>query len=100
MDIVRKVAVNRARERGHESMEELEISEVELDLEAAVVQMVLPRGLEFLHGFRRFEEYPSFSLLVHGLLQFLREIPCVGNDDAVNFSVNFRKDVSVIRSRL
>lgn len=100
MDVVGEISVSGTRERSRQSMKEFQVAEVELNLEASVVQMILPGTLELLHGFGRFEQDPPLAFLVHLTLQFLREVPRVSHDDAVDLRIDAREDIAVVCSRL
>ncbi len=94
-NVVADVAVDRARERGRESVEELERTEVELDLESSFVQCKLPRSRQSFHILVRFDETPAFVLDVHLPLQGFRAIPRVGDDDTLDVSVCFAEELAI-----
>ena len=98
MQIVGEIPAHRSGQARHETVEQLEGTEIEFNTEPAVIEPELPCGHESFHGLVWPDEDPPFPFLIHVPLQLFGHISGIGNDDAVNLLVDPSKDVPIIGS--
>ena len=98
MEVISEIPRDGSGHAGDQAMEEFEVTEVELNSEPAFVQLFLPLGHELLHRLVWPDEDPSFMLDVHVTLKLLRDIASVGDNDAIDVTVDGTEDVAVVHS--
>ncbi len=78
------------------TVEEFQVAEVELDSEAGVVDGGLECSRQFLHLLLRLDERDSPAFDVHVLLQFLRYVASISNEDAVHVTRYLLEQMTII----
>ena len=77
-------------------MEHLHVSEVELDVEAFLVERQLPRGSQALHLCIGLDQNPAV-VGVHIPLQSFRYVSRIGNDDTFDGFIDLAEYIAVVR---